>query len=254
MIEMAISRTYPETEPKTKKAVLLVVVFALIFGLISGLVGAFLFAKPGPEGPQGIQGEIGPQGIQGEQGIQGIQGLQGYNGSQGPPGATGPQGSQGEQGLQGIQGIPGEQGVQGIQGEPGLNGTNAIQQMLQNQNITAASLGAYTATNWYNMSVFDSSMHLTININDQSRICAEFATTVYLGDAEVWFRIVIDNQYVSTICYTSSSPNMHLPVQMKILTSALSAGQHTIDVQFYLVKGTPTVLDRALTLTEQPSP
>jgi len=266
-----IKMTIPKTE--TKKGLILIVVVALVLCLAGGILGALIFAKPGPrgpEGPQGPQGIQGEQGVQGEQGIQGEQGaegpegpqgIQGEQGIQGPEGPVGPQGIQGEQGVQGEQGIQGEQGPegpqgpQGIQGEPGLNGTNSIQQMLCSQNLTSAIIGnGYNITQWYNMSVFDSSMSTILNINDQSRILAEFATTVSLSNSGVWFRIAIDNQYVSAVCYTSSAPNMNLPISVKFLTESLSAGQHTIDVQFYRVSGTTTLRDRSLYLTELPPP
>jgi hypothetical protein len=156
-------------------------------------------------------------------------------------------GAQGEQGLQGIQ------GEQGPQVEPGIS---PILQMIQIQNITEASLADYNAKEWYNMPVVDDSMHLTVTINDQSRICAEFLTSVYLGDSwgsfwnRVWLRVVVDNQYFSTVSYVSGLPNMYMPVQVKILTDTMSAGEHTIDAQFYRVNGLPTLMDRSLSATE----
>jgi hypothetical protein len=210
----------------TKRIMLLAVVVALVFGLVSGFVGAYMFAKPGPQGDQG------------EQGIQGV---------------VGPQGVQGEQGAQG------DQGEQGIQGEPGLNGTNSILQIIQSQNMTPASLEAFNLTQWYNMSVFDSSMTLTIDIQRESRICAEFLSTATFTNSEVWLRIVVDNQHTSTICYIGcfevpSSPTLHLPIQVKILTDTLPAGTHTVDVQFYRFNGFPTLLDRSLYVTELIAP
>lgn len=217
--------------PNTKRITLLAVVVALIFALVSGLVGAYLFAKPGPqglEGEQGIQGVIGPQGAQGLQGIQG---------------------DRGEQGIQG------DRGEQGIQGEPGLNGTNSIIQIIQSQNVTPVSLETYSLTQWYNMSVFDSSMTLTVDIQSESRIWAEFLSTATFTNSEVWLRIVVDNQYNSTVCYIGcfevpSSPTLHLPIQVRILTDTLPAGTHTVDVQFYRFNGFPTLLDRSLYVTE----
>jgi len=104
------------------------------------------------------------------------------------------------------------------------------------------------------MAVFDSSMIMTININDQSKILAEFFTSVYLSNSEVWFRIVIDNQYYSTVSYASSITAMNLPVQLKILTGSLSAGEHTIAVQFYRTSGSSTLLrDRLLIVSELPA-
>ena len=272
-----------EKRESTKKGWLSVIVILLILSLITGFAGAYIFAKPGPQGqigPQGPQGTQGIQGVQGETGPQGIQGLQGYNGSQGVQGEIGPQGPQGEQGLHGIQGVQGEigpqgiqgeqgvqgeigpqgvqgeQGPQGIQGEPGLNGTNSIEQVLTNQNLTQTTFAEkdYNVSVWYNMTVFDSSMSMTVDVSDQSRILAEFATSVFLSSDAMNFRIVIDNQYFSFVCYASSSPNVNQPVQVKILTGPLSAGQHTIDVQFCRIEGNPTVLDRALFVTELPPP
>ena len=61
------------------KALLLTIIVALIIGLISGTVGAYVIAKPGPQGPQGEQGLQGETGAQGSPGIQGIPGLQGQH-------------------------------------------------------------------------------------------------------------------------------------------------------------------------------
>ena len=161
--------------------------------------------------------------------------------------------------LGGVLGAPlflknGEEGEQGIQGEPGVDGINSIQQIISYQNLTSATIGDnFTPTQWYNISVIDTSMNQSLNISDQSRILAEFATTVSLSNSGVWFRVVIDNQYISTVCYASSAPNMNLPINLKILTDPLSAGQHTIEVQFYRVSGTTTLLDRSLYLTELPA-
>lgn len=225
MIKMS---SFSNPTPNTKRTTLIAVVVALIFGLVSGLVGAYMFAK------------TGPQGLQGEQGDQGV---------------IGPQGEKGDQGDQGLQGIQGDRGEQGIQGEPGLNGTNSIIQVIQSQNVTPASLGTYSLTQWFNMSVFDSSMTLTIDIQSGSRICAEFLSSATFTNSEVWLRIVVDNQYNSTVCYIGcfevpSSPTLHLPIQVRILTDPLPAGTHTVDVQFYRFNGSPTLLDRSLYVAE----
>jgi len=228
-----------ESDRKTK---LLPIVVALIVGLISGLVGAYIFAIPGPEGIQGIQGVQGPTG---DTGPMGPTGATGATGATGPTGETGPQGP---------EGIQGPIGPQGLQGEPGLNGTNTIQQMIVSQNLTLVSIDTiYTAAQWYNMSVFDSSMKTTFNVSDQSRILAEFAATVSLSSSGIWFRIGVDNQYFSTECRASTSPNMDIPVYVKILTGSLSAGLHTIEVQFYRVNGITTIRDRSIYMTELPA-
>jgi len=209
----------------TKKGWIIVIIALSLLSLITGFIGAFIFARSGPQGPIGLQGPQGIQGLQGEIGSQGIQG---------------------------------EQGLQGLQGESGLNGTDNIQQVLQSLNSTAENIGAYSAAQWLNMSIFDSSMRLTVNVDDQSRILVEFISSVYLSNSEVRFRVIVDNQYASTISYTGligpSSPNDYDSIQVKLLTNALSAGQHTIDVQFYLVSGSPTVLDRSLFVTELSPP
>ena len=218
-------------------AVIVLLVIGLIAGLLGGILSGLFFVQPGPEGPIGLQG---PQGNQGEEGLQG---------ETGPTGATGPQGP------------TGAQGPQGIQGEPGFNGTNTIQQVLQSQNLTNVNLGAYAEAQWINMSVFDDSMSLTIDVNDQSRILAEFLASIYIVDSTVWFRIVVDNQNVSAACFTRlvgrSDIDMSTPVQVKFLTDPLSAGQHRVDVQFYRVTGVNPVEDlndRSLYLTELPLP
>jgi len=202
MVKMAI----PRAETDKRKTLLMTVVVALISGLIFGLVGAYVFARPGPQGTQGIQGPAGTNG------------------------------------------------AQGIQGEPGQNGTNTIQQMLVSENISSAVLdSSYNLSEWYNLSILDTSMRTTLTIKDQSRILAEFATTASLSNSGIWFRIVIDNQYNSTVCRATTSPNMDLPVYVKILTESLSAGEHVIEVQFYRVNGITTLRDRAIYMTELPA-
>jgi len=210
----------------TRKAILLVIVCAFIFGLIGGVLSALFFVKNGVDGAKGEQGPQGIQGIQGETGPQGVQG------------ATGPQ---------------------GVQGEPGQNGANAILQVVQSQNVTQASLGAYTFGQWHNMSVADNSMRITVDDQDQSRIYAEFLSSVYLSsEASIFLRIVVDNQYNSTVCMAglsgSSAPDMYIPAQVRILTGALPAGQHTIDVQFLRDDGTQIIMDRSLVAMELTPP
>ncbi len=112
----------------------------------------------------------------------------------------------------------------------------------------------YNSSVWYDISVFDSSMTLTIDTSEQSRILAEFSTSVYISNSAINFRVVVDNQFYSTISYSSSNPPMNLPVQVTLLTSALPAGQHTIEVQFYRDSDSyPTLRDRFLMVTELPS-
>lgn len=206
----------------SKTGALLLIVIAIIAGLLGGLLGGWLFAQPGP------------QGIQGDQGVQGNPGVQG------PPG------------------IQGDQGIQGIQGPDGMS---SVIQIIQSQNATSATLSAtYNISQWYNMSVLDSSMRLTINVQNQSRIYAEFLSYVYTSSAGVAsLRIVVDNQFNSTICDAGiigapASTYLSIPIQVKILTDALPAGEHTIELQFLRDDGTPTLMERSLYVTELASP
>ena len=167
-------------------------------------------------------------------------------------------GPQGEIGLQGPQGEQGEQGLLGI---PGVNGTDAILQILQNRNDTAVTISdpafGYTVSEWFNMSDFDSSMKITINIQQDSKIFVQFSSSHTLSSgASILVKIVVDNLYNSTI-YKASSPSppssgtYSFPAHIEFLTGSLSSGQHTIEVQFQRdVTGPSTQLDRTLTVTE----
>jgi len=199
-------------------------VLALVIGLIGGILGAALIgpflAKPGPQGDQGEQGPEGSQGIQGLQGVQGPQGI------------------------------------------PGINGTDAILQIVQNRNDTLVNTGSYADMQWFNMSDFDPSMKITISIQQNSKIFAQFSGTQTVGDASIQIRIVVDYNYNSSIYKVSipappASGIDTIPGHVEFLTSPLSAGQHTIEVQFLKQSGnSPTIriLDRTLTVTEITSP
>lgn len=199
-----------------RKGVLLTIIVALVFGLISGIAGAYVIAKPGPQGPQGEQG------------------LQGETGSQGP---------------QGIQGIPGPQG------NPGVNGSNALIQLIPNHNTTTASLDTYTIDQWFNMSIFDSAMRVSINVQDGSRIYAEFLSSVELSTVgAISLRIVVDNQFNSTVVSAGvlSGPTVTLtmPIQVKMLTDTLPGGEHTIEIQFLREAGAPILMERSIFVIE----
>jgi len=209
-----------EQDTRTWKIVVLALVIGLLGGVVSAALVAPLFMKPGPEGPQGEQGLQGPAGTQGLQGIQGPQGI------------------------------------------PGINGTDAILQILQNRNDTAVDVSRYANTKWFNISDFDSSMKITINIQQNSKIFAQFSSTQTVGDASISVRIVVDYNYNSSIYKVSvpappASGIDTIPGHVEFLTSPLSAGQHTIEVQFLKQSGnSPTlrILDRTLTVTEITSP
>ena len=202
-----------------KKVILITIFVALIFGLISGIAGAYVISKPGPQGPQGEQGPPGPPGPPGPQGIQGIQ------------------------------------GPQGLQGYPGMNGSDSLIQVISSHNVTPASLDTYTLGQWFNMSVFGSSMSLSINVQDGSRICAEFLSSVELSTVgAISLRIVVDNQFNSTVVNAEilSGPTLTLvlPIHVKILTDALPGGEHTIEIQFLRDAGTPILMERSIFVTE----
>ncbi len=175
----------------------------------------------------------------------------------GPQGETGATGSQGSQGPQGVQ------GPQGLQGNPGTNGIDAILQILQNRNDTAVVLSTvnYPVSRWFNMSHFDSSMKMTINIQQNSKIFVEFSSSHTLDSgASILVRIVVDNVYNSSV-YRASSPSppssgtYTFPGHIEFLTGPLSSGQHTIEVQFQRDVGGPsTELERTLTATEITTP
>jgi len=200
---------------ETLKVIVLVVVIGLIAGLIGGVIAAAFFAKPGPQGPQG------------------------------------------EQGVQGTQGIQGPQGEQGIQGIPG---TDSILQIHQNRNDTLVGTTGYAVGQWFNMSDFDSSMRMTVSIQQDSMIFVQFSGVYTLdATASIKVRIVVDNQFNSSICEASTptpaSATFTIPGHVEFLTDSLSAGQHTIEVQFLRqLTNPPTILGRTLTVTEITSP
>jgi len=248
-----------------KTAAVVIIALALIGGFLGGIISTPLFAK---EGAQGIQGQQGPQGIQGTQGAQGAQGAQGIQGETGPAGpkgdtgvagGVGPAGETGPQGLQGLQGIQGLQGLPGEQGLQGLPGVNSVMQAVQSQNETSETLyNVYAWGIWQSMSLFDGSMRITVDVRNQSKICAEFECSVSLiNPASVSFRIVVDNQFYSTVCVTGvgdcSGPgtvSLTMPAQVELLTGNLAAGQHTIDVQFLRDSGVQVLMSRSLLVTE----
>jgi hypothetical protein len=195
-----------------------IVVLALVIGLLGGIVSAALVAPLFTKpGPQGEIGDTGPQG---------------------------------------------SQGLPGAQGTSGTNGTDAILQILQNRNDTNVSLNvpAYPVSQWFNMSDFDASMKMTISIQQNSRIFVQFSSSHTLSSgATISVRIAVDNVYNSSI-YKASSPNPSsvtniIPGHTEFLTGPLSAGQHTIEVQFQRdLDGGSMQLERTLTVTEITTP
>ncbi len=158
-------------------------------------------------------------------------------------------GPEGEQGPQGLQGETGPQGI------PGANGTDSILQMIQNRNDTQVEISGYTEMQWYNISEFDPSMKITINVQQNSKIFAQFSSTHQLEQPEsIWIRIVVDNNYNSSryMCSTvlPASGTYKMTGHIEFLTNSLTAGTHTINVQFLIESGSPDILDRTITVIE----
>jgi len=211
--------------------------------LLGAGLTTLVLTKTSPPGPAGLNGEIGPQGESGPQGTAGETGPQGLQGETGPIGPEGPMGPQGEAGPQGIQ---------GPQGEPG---TGLIIQILQSRNVTIIETNEVSAMQWYNLSDFDSSMDITVDVSQNSKILVEF-TGIHLMEtpSSIWVRVVIDNVLVSTRYMisvgTPASASTYNCGHLEFLSDPLDAGEHTIQVQFLKEAGDPTILDRVLTVIE----
>jgi len=223
-------------EQKVALAILLIT--SIILGLIGGATTSILYAKPGPQGEQGPPGKDGLNGLDGAQGN------------------VGPAGPQGEQGLPGPQG---EQGPQGAQGIPGTDGSNSIIQAIQNRNTTIYETQNYAATQWVNMSELDSSMIININVQQNSRLLIQFSATISIDPpGSLQTRIVVDNNYNSTVSMnsvgSSSTGIMKFPNHIEFLTDPLNSGLHTINVQILRENGSPTILDRTITIMEIAGP
>lgn len=222
-------RLTKEMEQKTALSILLIT--SIILGFIGGTAGSFIFSKPGPTGEQGPPGQNG---------IDGIQGLIGLTGPQGEQGVIGPQG---------------EQGIQGPQGFPGNDGSNSVIQTIQNKNNTMQNTQSLTAMQWVNMSLFDSSMSITINVQQDSRLLIQFSASILIDSpGSLQTRLVLDNSYTSSVSFnsvgSSSAGLLRFPNHIEFLTDPLSNGLHTINLQLYRESGSPEVLDRTLTVME----
>jgi hypothetical protein len=174
----------------------------------------------------------------------------------------GPQGEAGEEGPQGPEGPQGEQGPEGPQGIPGLDGTDSILQAIQTRNDTQIDTSGYTEKQWYNLSDFDPSMRITTNIQQNSRVFAEFSSTIEIdATAAIWMRIVVDNAYNSSVCMCSVGPPSsgrayQMVGHIEFLTDSLNSGPHTINVQFWIeqLPDSLTIHQRTLTAMELASP
>jgi hypothetical protein len=216
-------------EQKVALAILLIV--SIILGLAGGLTSSFLAAKPGPQGEQGIPGETG---------------------SEGPQGPAGEQGPQGETGAAGPAGATGSEGPQGL---PGTDGSNSVIQVIQSRNTTIFETQSYTTMQWFNMSGLDSTMMININVQQNSKLLIQFSASISINPpASLQTRIVVGNNYNSTVSKnsvgSSSTGIMTLSNHIDFLTDPLNSGSHTINLQILRENGSPTILDRTITITE----
>jgi hypothetical protein len=161
----------------------------------------------------------------------------------------------GPEGPAGSQGMQGPAGSQGQQGMPGTNGINSILQIVQNRNDTARDTSSYSVMQWFNMSQFDASMKTVINIQQNSKVFAQFSMVASLdAPGSLWARIVVDNNLNSTVAISSVGPPSagiyKLTSHIEFLTDPLSSGQHSVQVQFLRESGSPMILDRTLTVME----
>ncbi len=157
---------------------------------------------------------------------------------------SGPPGPQGEQGLEGTQGLP------------GVNGSNSILQILQNSNETQVDISSYAELQWINFSDFDSSMEIAINVQQNSRIFAQFSSTQRLqSPSSIWIRVTVDNNFNSSryICSLEQpASGLTMPGHSEFLTDPLTAGTHRVNVQFWIEEEPLNILimDRTLTVIE----
>lgn len=199
-----------EDNKNTRKILVLAIILALIAGLIGGVISGLLLNTPGPQGDKGDTGDTGAQGTQ---------------------------------------------GIQGLQGTQGANGNDSIMQTIQKRNETQIATDNVTTMQWVNISDLDASMEITINIQQNAKIFAEFSATHTLKPpASIWIRIVIDGLSNSSkyVCSTGppASGTYGIPGHAEFLTDQLNAGTHTINVQFLIETGSPTISDRTLTAFE----
>jgi hypothetical protein len=109
------------------------------------------------------------------------------------------------------------------------------------------------------MSELDSSMMININVQQNSRLLIQFSASIYISPPGfLQTRIVVDNYYNSTVSMTSvgssSAGIARSPNHIEFLTDPLNSGIHTINLQFLKDYGSPTILDRTITVMEIAGP
>jgi hypothetical protein len=105
------------------------------------------------------------------------------------------------------------------------------------------------------MSGFDSSMIITMNVRQDSKLFVEFSATISLEPpGSLWVRIVVDNILNSTVSMSSVGPpsagTFKFPSHVEFLTDPMSGGAHSIQIQFLRENGSPIILERAVTAME----
>ena len=200
-------------------SVKVITIIALLLLLIGIGLTSLVLTKSSIPGPEGLNGDLGATGLQGEVGPQGDVGLQ---------------------------------GIQGIQGEPGAS---SFIQILQRSNVTVIETDELSQANWHNMSDFDPSMDIIIDISQNSKILVEFTGIHFMETpSSIWVRVVVDNVLVSTRYMlsvgTPASVSTYNCGHLEFLTDSLVAGEHIIQVQFLKDAGNPTIVDRVLTAIE----
>jgi hypothetical protein len=188
-----------------------------------------------------IKGEKGDPGEQGPQGEQGIQGIQGEKGDQGDKGDTGTQGPQGEQGLS------------------GADGSNSIIQVIYSRNSTIFGTQSYPTMQWVSVSELDSSMMINVNVQQNSRLLIQFSASISItAPGSLQTRIVVDNTSTSTVSVNSvssaSTGIIKVSDHIEFVTDPLNIGTHTINLQVLRENGSPTILDRTITVMEITNP
>ncbi len=209
-----------------RAAIALLLIGSLALGLLGGVACSLFVVQPGTAGQDGTDGLDGPPG---------------------PTGPAGPIGPQGEPGLTGPQGEP------GVAGAAGANGADSILQVVQSSNTTMQSTAGFTAMQWNDLSLVDSSMAVPISVQQGSQLLMVFSASVTLGaSGSLWARMVLDGNVNSTISVTSvgSQSGGTFGSHIEFLSSPLSSGVHVVQLQVLRENGSPVILDRTLTITE----
>ncbi len=175
-----------------------------------------------------ILGAIGDLGITGETGAQGPQGNTGSDGDDGPAGNTGASGATGSDGLVGSTGSAGNTGSAGATGEAGLTDYEYAER------TTELTTTSETYIEYMRMTTSD------LPAGDY-RIAYFFCWAGQLSSRDVFVKIELDDTTViDAVNQEPSQPT----AEGSIISSGfkkvtLSAGVHTIDIDFHREAGNP---------------